>query len=169
MPPWETDHLVWDVFTLPVALNALCLLFAQHFLSKLVKQVTRVHWTLSVNVVAQTRNLSGRKRNPELSLEACVHRARMRQRVGGSLTKTCRYCSPHLQPAAELLTFWCVVTHDGWYHHRLITTTCFIWNEPDVGNENAVMRETQTEGRRCARLGVFYDKDWNKRADVDDE
>lgn len=64
MPPWETDHLVWDVFTLPVALNALCLLFAQHFLSKLIKHVTRVHWTSSVNIVAQTRNLSGRKRNP---------------------------------------------------------------------------------------------------------
>lgn len=105
----------------------------------------------------------------ELSLEACTHRACMCQGVGGSPTKTRRYCSPHLQPAAELLTFWCVVTHDGWYHHGLITTTCFIWNEPDVCNENTVMRETQSKGRHCAQLGVFYYKNWNKREDVDDE
>lgn len=32
------------------------------------------------------------------------------------------------------------------------------------------MRETESEGRHCAQLGVFfYHKNWNKREDVDDE
>lgn len=63
MPPWETDHLVWDVYFtcgIKCSLSFVC----TTLLSKLVKQVTHVSWTSLVNVVAQTRNLSVRKHNP---------------------------------------------------------------------------------------------------------
>ncbi len=63
MPPWETDHLVWDVYFTCGIKCSLSFVYAT-LLSKLVKQVTHVSWTSSVNVVAKTRNLSGRKHNP---------------------------------------------------------------------------------------------------------